>query len=147
MDLLAIVAILSCAMFAGAAIYINVAEHPARLECGTELAVTVFGPSYHRAAAMQASLAIVASITGVATAMSGGSWLWLVGSLLIFLVIPFTFLVIMPTNKLLLDPERDRTSGETLNLLKKWGHLHAVRSVLSTAAAILYVYLGISFRY
>src|SRR6266705_2585405 len=44
------VAILSCALFSGAALYINVAEHPARMQCGTELATTVFGPSYHRAA-------------------------------------------------------------------------------------------------
>ena len=46
------VAILSCALFSGAALYINIAEHPARMQCGTELATTVFGPSYHRAAAM-----------------------------------------------------------------------------------------------
>ena len=41
-------AILATALFAGAAIYINVAEHPARMECGTALAATVFGLSYRR---------------------------------------------------------------------------------------------------
>ncbi|PCJ47903.1 MAG: hypothetical protein COA74_10760, partial [Gammaproteobacteria bacterium] len=61
MIIIEIAAVLACTLFAGAAIYINVAEHPARLECGTELAATVFGPSYRRAAAMQASLAIVAA--------------------------------------------------------------------------------------
>jgi hypothetical protein len=35
------VAILSCTLFAGAALYINLAEHPARMQCGTELAATV----------------------------------------------------------------------------------------------------------
>ncbi len=143
MEILEIVAILSCTIFAGAAIYINVAEHPARLECGPELAATVFGPSYRRAAAMQASLAIVATIAGVAVAMNGGSWLWLVGALLIFLVVPFTFLFMMATNKQLLDPERDRASAETQALLHKWGFLHAVRSLASLGASILYVYLGV----
>ena len=42
-------------LFAGAAIYITFVEHPARLECGTELAATEFGPSYRRATLMQAS--------------------------------------------------------------------------------------------
>lgn len=144
MEMLQFVAVLSCSLFAGAAIYINAAEHPARLACGTELAATVFGPSYHRAAAMQASLAVIATITSVATAMNGGSGLWLVGAVLIFLVIPFTFIGIMPTNKELLDPERNRASDETLTLLKRWGRLHAVRSVLSTTAAILFTYLAVS---
>ncbi len=59
-------AVLSSALFAGAAIYINVAEHPARMSCGTQLASTVFGPSYKRAAAMQVLLAVVATISGIA---------------------------------------------------------------------------------
>jgi hypothetical protein len=52
-----LVATLCAGLFAGAAIYITLVEHPARLECGTDLAVTEFGPSYRRAAIMQASLA------------------------------------------------------------------------------------------
>jgi hypothetical protein len=46
------VATLATALFTGAAIYINFEEHPARMECGTELAATVFGPSYRPAAVM-----------------------------------------------------------------------------------------------
>ena len=59
------VAILSCTLFAGAALYINLAEHPARMQCGTELAATVFGPSYHRATAMQVPLALAATVLGL----------------------------------------------------------------------------------
>jgi len=44
------IAVLAATLFTGAAIYINVAEHPARMECGTVVAATVFGPSYRRAA-------------------------------------------------------------------------------------------------
>ncbi len=144
MEILEIIAILACSIFAGAAIYVTVAEHPARLACGTELAATVFGPSYKRAAVMQASLALLATLAGVAVAINGGAELWFVGACLIFIVVPFTFLGIMPTNKRLLDPERDRTSEETQVLLEKWGRLHAVRSVSSFAASILYVYLGVT---
>jgi hypothetical protein len=45
---------LFCGLFAGAAIYVNLVEHPARMECGPELAATEFGPSYPRATVMQA---------------------------------------------------------------------------------------------
>jgi hypothetical protein len=46
-------------------------------------------------------------------------------------VIPFTLIVIFPTNKLLLSPTLDRRSVEAGCLLARWGMLHAVRSVLS----------------
>jgi hypothetical protein len=53
------IAVLAATLFTGAAIYINVAEHPARMEWGTAVAAKVFGPSYRRAAVMQAVLALV----------------------------------------------------------------------------------------
>ena len=43
--LLELIATLCAGLFAGAAIYITLVEHPARLECGTVLAATEFGTS------------------------------------------------------------------------------------------------------
>jgi hypothetical protein len=40
------VAVFSCGLFAGAAIYISLVEHPARMECGIETAAAEFSPSY-----------------------------------------------------------------------------------------------------
>ncbi len=34
------IAVLSCSLFAGAALYISLVEHPARMECGAEIATT-----------------------------------------------------------------------------------------------------------
>jgi hypothetical protein len=64
---------------------------------------------------------------------------WLVGSGLLFFVVPFTLIVIMPTNKRLLDPGVDRSSPETYELLRRWGRLHAVRSVMSAASLLVFV--------
>ena len=140
MIILEILAVLACTLFAGAAIYINIAEHPARLSCGTELAATVFGPSYNRAATMQVSLALIATISGIVIWATTGGLLWITGSILIFSVIPFTFAAIMPTNKILLDPQIDRASEETRALLVKWGKLHFVRSILSGIASLAFLY-------
>ena len=57
-------------------------------------------------------------------------------------VIPFTLIVILPTNKRLLDPTLDKQSEEAERLLARWGMLHAVRSILSGLALLLFVYLA-----
>jgi len=141
LNALEFVATLSTALFCGAAAYINLVEHPARMACDTKIAATVWAPSYKRATVMQASLAMLGFVCGVAAWLLGGSILWLVGAILIGAVIPVTFIVIMPTNHQLLEPGRDLGSGETRALLQKWGHLHAVRSVLSFLASVVYVSL------
>src|SRR5437870_7944925 len=107
------VAVLCSALFAGAAIYINLVEHPARMGCGTELAVTEWAPSYRRATAMQVPLAVVSTVAGLVAWLTTGRILWLLGAILIFAVIPFTLVVIMPTNKLLLDPRPAQEMGQT----------------------------------
>jgi len=127
-------AVLCAGLFAGAAIYITFVEHPARLECGTELAVTEFGPSYRRATLMQASLAAVGLITAVIAWTQGRGIAVLAGGAVLGLVIPFTLVVILPTNKRLQDPGLDRRSAEAAALLARWGRLHAVRSGLGALA-------------
>ena len=139
MPALEFVAVLTAMFFTGAAIYINLVEHPARMECGTEAAATVFGPSYRRAAVMQAVLALTSAIAGVSAFLMGAPRAWFIGSVLIFAVIPFTLIAIMPTNRKLLDPGLDRTSEAARQLLLTWGTLHAVRSILGLAASVIFL--------
>jgi uncharacterized membrane protein len=119
--------------------YINLVEHPARMECGTRLAATVFGPSYRRAAVMQVTLALMASVGGAGAWLTGAPRVWLLGALFIFAVIPYTLVMIRPTNRQLLDPAVNRESDIAQHLLKRWGRLHAVRSVLSLLASLTFV--------
>lgn len=132
-------ALFCCGIFTGAAVYINMAEHPARMECGTALAAAEFPPSYRRAARMQASLAAVGFVFSAAAWAFGAGWWWLIGGILLVAVIPFTLVVIMPINKELLDPALDRQSDRTKHLLTRWGHLHAVRSALATLAFLIFL--------
>jgi hypothetical protein len=133
-------AVLLCTFFTGAAIYINLVEHPARLACGTDAAFRQWVPSYRRATLMQATLAVSAAVTGAATWFHGEGAAWLWGALVILAVVPFTLIVIRPTNERLLTEGRDLASAETLDLLLRWGRLHAIRSALGLAASIIYVY-------
>lgn len=143
LELLELVAVFACTLFAGAAIYINAVEHPARLSCGTEVAARQWAPSYKRATVMQVSLAAVAVLSGLARGFLGGGPLWLWGSAAIFAVIPFTLVVILPTNHRLLHPGPESSSAETRQLLERWGALHAVRSLLSVVASILFLWAAI----
>jgi hypothetical protein len=142
-QLIELTAVLASTLFTGAAVYISAVEHPARLSCGTELAATEWAPSYKRATVMQVSLALIAGLSGIVRSVQGGGPLWAWASLTLLAVIPFTVIVIRPTNNRLLEPRRDRSSEETRRLLTMWGRLHGVRSVLSVAASILFVWAAV----
>src|SRR5881397_3452015 len=139
-----LVTTVAAGLFAGAAVYVTAVEHPARVECGQVLAIKEFGPSYRRAAVMQGMLAVVGLLTGVVAWYQGSGMGWLVGGLLLGAMVPFTLVVIMPTNRRLLDPRLDSGSGEARDLLARWGRLHAVRTVVSVAVFVAFA--GMSLR-
>lgn len=140
-SVLEFLAVLSAGLFAGAALYINVVEHPARMGLETRMAALQWAPSYKRATWLQAPLAVVGSLCGVALWLKGHGLGWLVGAALVGMVVPFTFAVIMPTNHKLLSEGRDLASMETRALLMRWGQLHAARTFLSLAGASMYLWV------
>lgn len=140
-DALKFLAVVTGSLFAGAALYINVAEHPARMLLDTRSAVLQWALSYQRATWLQAPLAVVSFIAGSAVWFSGGGFLWLVAAALIGAVVPFTFIGIMPTNHRLLSRTLDLNSDEARGLLVRWGYLHGVRTLLAVCAAALYSWL------
>ena len=134
-----VVASLASAIFFGAALYINLVEHPARLSCGVPLAVTEWRPSYKRGTLMQAPLSLIGSVAALVAWWLQKSAAWLVGGLLLLLVVPFTLIVILPTNKRLESQELDIASEEARRLLRRWGRLHAVRTILSGLAFLVFL--------
>ena len=133
------IAVLACGLFAGAAVYVSLVEHPARMECGIEIATAEFPPSYHRGTIMQVTLAALGLLSSIAAWLFGATFWWLIAGILLGSVIPFTLLVILPTNKQLLSPTLDGRSAQTEQLLARWGTLHAVRSVVSGTALLLFL--------
>src|SRR5262245_20616055 len=140
MHILEFLAVLSAALFTGAALYINVAEHPARMGLETRAAAQQWAPSYKRATWLQAPLAVVSLVCGVSVWLYSGQMSWLVAALLVGSVVPFTLAIVMPTNHKLLETGRDLSSAETRQLLVRWGQLHAVRTVLSFAGTVIYLW-------
>ena len=134
-QILQFIATFCAAIFAGAAIYINIAEHPARMAGDIRSALRQWAISYKRATLMQAPLAAVGFLASVAVWMLGASIWWLIAGLLIGAVVPLTLTVIMPTNRRLLAAEGE--SAETRSLLEHWGRLQTLRRALSLLATAL----------
>ena len=127
------------ATFTGAAIYINVAEHPARLGLSVGSLLTQWKPSYARGFAMQASLAVLGGMLGALAWWKTGDGLWLAGAVVLVSNWPYTLLGIMPTNRQLLATVPESADAATRALLERWGRLHAVRSGLGAIATVLFL--------
>ena len=137
--LLELIATFFTGLFTGAAIYVNLVEHPARLEPGTAAAVKQWRPSYRRGTVMQASLAVVGFLSTIGAWLQGRGTQVLIAGLLIGFVVPFTLIVIFPTNKQLSDADLDVGSTKAAVLLDKWNRLHAVRSAAGFLAFVLLI--------
>jgi hypothetical protein len=132
------------AVFAGAAIYINVAEQPARLKLDDRSLLLEWKPAYKRGFAMQASLAVVGFLFGLSAWWQTGDWRWLLGALILVANWPYTLLGIMPTNNRLMDLDPAQIGPESRALIKTWGRLHAVRSTLGFAATAVFLWASLS---
>ena len=141
-----LIATLSSGLFTGASIYINLVEHPARMQTGIRPALAEFAPSYHRATVTQVSLAVAGFLSALIAWRFRSDVRWLIGGGLLVSVVPFTALVILPTNKRLLDPATANDLDLAEKLLTRWGRLHAIRSVLSLASMLMFLILLIKHR-
>ncbi len=137
--ILGTLATIAASLFSGAAAYISFVEHPARLKLDTPALLTQWKPSYGRGLLMQAPLAVIAGVLGLgAFFFEGFGWGWLMGALLALANVPFTLLVIMPINNKLKATSPAAADEETRDMIKIWGRLHALRTLLGAAATLAY---------
>jgi Domain of unknown function (DUF1772) len=133
-------ALATAAAFTGPAIYVNVAEQPARLGIDDKALLAEWKLSYARGFAMQASLALASALFGLLAFWLTRDWRALVGAALIFSNWPYTLLVILPVNKRIAATPPDAASATTRGLVQTWGRLHAGRSALGLAATLMFLW-------
>ena len=133
-------ALIAAAAFAGAAIYVNVAEQPARLVLDDRAMLAQWKRSYDNASVMQAGLALVACALGVIALVLSHDWRWLLGALLILAPWPWTIFVIMPVNRRLKATAPDAAQSDTRASVEHWGRLHAGRSAFGISATLVYLW-------
>jgi hypothetical protein len=133
-------ALVLAAAFAGAAFYINFAEHPARLGLDDRNLLKQWKPSYSAGYTMQATLAVASGGFGVLASWMTSDWRWIVGAILIVANWPYTLVGIMPTNHKLKAIAENDAGPQSRAMLETWGRLHAVRTALGGAATAAYLW-------
>lgn len=128
---------LSTSIFAGSAFYCGVVEHSATLKTGSNAGIDHWRHMYERAAPIQAGLSVVAFSSAFGAYHLTKDKYWLAAGLLMSTLIPYTLLVMMPTNKRMLDKSLDKESSTAKDLLEKWGWMHSVRSIIGLFALVL----------
>jgi len=132
-------ALIVSALFTGAAVYINVAEQPARLSLDDRALLTEWKPSYKKGLSMQAPLAIIGFVLGLIAWWQSGTWLWGVGAVLLLANWPYTLFGIMPTNNRLMAIDPSDSGPSSRAMIESWGRLHAGRSALGALAALAFL--------
>jgi uncharacterized membrane protein len=135
-----LLALIGAAIFTGAALYVNVAEQPARLLLDDRALLTEWKPSYRRGAAMQAPLALLGCLLGLIAWWQTSQYGFLVGAIAMIAPWPWTLIAIKPTNDALLATEPDQAGPQTRAFVVKWGALHGVRTALGALATLAFLW-------
>jgi hypothetical protein len=132
-------ALVTAALFTGAAFYINFAEQPARLALDNRSLLAQWKPAYKRGYAMQATLAIAGFVLGFGAWLLTGRPAFIAGAILMVANWPWTIFVIKPTNNTLMATEPAEAGDQTRALLVRWNRLHAVRTGLGCLAVAAFL--------
>lgn len=132
-------ALMTAAIFAGAALYVSVAEQPARLGLDDRPLLQEWIPSYKRGFAMQAPLAAIGFLLGLLAWWQTGNWLWLLGAVVLVANWPYTLIGIMPVNRRLLATKPEEANAVSTALIAQWGALHGIRTGLGLSATVIFL--------
>ena len=133
-------ALICAAAFFGAAVFVNIAEQPARLVLDDRAMLLEWQRSYNRAAPMQGGLAMASALLGFIAAWQMRDWRWALGAIVILANWPYTLLVIKPTNDKLHAIPAEQANADARQMVVSWGQMHAGRSALGFVATLIFLW-------
>lgn len=132
-----LIALLAATLFTGAALYITLVEHPARLSLAEGPMLIQWQQSYRRALPIQSTLALLAGLSALGAGWALGSGIAVAGGVAMLANWPFTLVALLPINRRLSAAIAGTGASGSHRLLLRWGRLHDVRSLLGVAGVVL----------
>src|SRR5574340_862800 len=135
-----LLALVFASPFAGAALYLNLVEQPARLALDDASMIREWAPSDRRGFALLGGLAVLAALSALAAFGLGSDVRWLIGALIVLASWPYTFFVIVPLNNRLLAASPAQPEADAREIVTFWGRLEWGLVVLGAGAASVFAW-------
>jgi hypothetical protein len=133
------IALLCCALFAGAAAYVSLVEQPTIVAGGTELTGAYLLLAQPRPVFFQTFFAAVGALAGIAAGVTGGAVLWLAGGIVLSFAVLFQLAVVLPATRRLFDADLIADPEKTSGVLRKLTRLHAMQSLAGLASLLMFI--------
>ncbi len=133
------IALAFAAAFAGAAVYVNWVEQPARMGLDEEALLSEWAPSDSRGVALLAAFALAAAIAGFIAYFESDDVRWVFGALIIIATWPYAFFVMAPLNNQILSL-RGQDVGAATALVRQWGLIESGFAAIGVIAVAVFLW-------
>jgi hypothetical protein len=133
------IALFCCALFAGAATYVSLVEHPATDEAGTELADISVRAAHPKPAIFQAFLGVIGSLAAMLAGSTGGAMWWLAGGTVLGAAALLQVFAVLPLTRRLAGIEPRADPKNAAQMIARLAKLHAALSLAALAALFMLI--------
>ncbi len=134
-----LIALAFAAAFAGAAIYVNWVEQPARLKLEDQALLSEWGPSDSRGVALLAAFALASAVAGFVAFFASQDVRWVFGALIVISTWPYAFFVMAPLNNQILSLHGADVAAARA-LVRQWGLLESGFAAIGVLAVAMFLW-------
>jgi Domain of unknown function (DUF1772) len=134
-----LIALVFAAAFAGAAIYVNWVEQPARLALDEETLLSEWRPSDSRGVALLSTFSLAAAVAAFIAYFESADVRWVFGALVIIASWPYAFFVMTPLNNQILSL-RGRDVAAARALIRQWGFIERGFAAIGLVAVAVFLW-------
>lgn len=141
LDLLKIIILFIMGAQFGIALAASIVVHPSLLVVSRSSAIEIFRPFFKKTHTTVLTLSVIVSLIALLVSTMTGNWWWFLISLIMHLNGPYTFFLMMPLNRRLMADDVDIASTQTIEDLRFWGKLHAIRTLMNGIVFLIFIVL------